>query len=557
MRFDDSLDTVLATDASTPAAARAAWRQLVDLVGRGRAAPTRTVIDRLRALRPRVSAEVRAASARALGFARPPAPLVALFAEDDIAIAAPVIRTATLSADAWRALLVPIGQRGRAILRHRRDLPADVMRALDAFGSVDFVLDADPGAAAAASTAPAAPIAPDPASALPAVADAMRKARPLPDVPASGAFTIPDIVARIDAYRRRREEDINPASVPSPTTQPPARAFAFETDARGTVRWIEGIERAPLVGMSIDYGAASGAEVDGVVRGAFRNRAPFSDARLKIGGDSPAAGEWRLSAVPCFDRVQGHFLGYRGTGRRPRADQQAETPGTRADSLRQLAHELRTPTTAIAGFAEMIEQQVLGPVATPYRGYATTIIEQARALLAAIDDLDTASRIEAHALDLRPGPIALASLIDRVADALAPLASLRGARIAAELSATINVMGDDRAVERLCSRLLAVLLSAAVPGETIAITATAIDAEVVIRLTRPRGLAMPETGETPAIESMENVSAGAPLLGAGFALRLVRNLAREQGGSLIIAPGGLTLRLPAAFADAMDEVVQR
>ena len=37
--------------------------------------------------------------------------------------------------------------------------------------------------------------------------------------------------------------------------------------------------------------------------------------------------------------------------------------GMAPDSLRQLVHELRTPTNAIAGFAEMIETQMLGPVA--------------------------------------------------------------------------------------------------------------------------------------------------------------------------------------------------
>ncbi|MBX9701581.1 MAG: hypothetical protein K2X74_19255, partial [Acetobacteraceae bacterium] len=91
MRFDDSLSTVLATDVSTPFGAQTAWRQLVDLVGRGRAAPTPETIARLRDLRARVPAKIRAASAKALTYATPPAPLVRLFAEDDAQIAAPVL----------------------------------------------------------------------------------------------------------------------------------------------------------------------------------------------------------------------------------------------------------------------------------------------------------------------------------------------------------------------------------------------------------------------------------------------------------------------------------
>src|SRR3546814_5933795 len=98
------------------------------------------------------------------------------------------------------------------------------------------------------------------------------------------------------------------------------------------------------------------------------------------------------------------FAGYRGTARRPRADESAapRTAGIVPDSLRQLVHELRTPTSAIAGFAEMIEAEILGPVADPYRDRAAAIRRQARDLLVAIEDLDTAARLESRALDLRP-----------------------------------------------------------------------------------------------------------------------------------------------------------
>jgi hypothetical protein len=45
------------------------------------------------------------------------------------------------------------------------------------------------------------------------------------------------------------------------------------------------------------------------------------------------------------------------------------------------------------------------------------------------------------------------------------------------------------------------------------------------------------------------------LLGAGFALRLARNLAQELGGSLSVAADSLTLQLPTAD-DVVPEQVQ-
>lgn len=606
MRFDDSLSTVLATDASTPFGAQTAWRQLVDLVGRGRAEATPETIARLRDLRARVPAKVRAASARALTYATPPAPLVRLFAEDDATISGPVLRSARLPASDWTAMLVAMSAQGRAILRHRRDLPPEVTRALSDFGAVDFVLATD--ATTAPPTAESLPVAPDVrsrpatawdalvadlergentpslptpevsppaesdfasfasvAQALPAVVEARRQVAaskaaspPAAPDPASGPFQIPDIVARIDAFRRQRGETTSPAVAPvvAPALTPAtsARSFQFETDADGIIRWVAGVERAAVIGISLAYGAAGAAAVDGIATGAFRRRARLDDARLEIGGQSPAAGAWRISAIPCFDRVSGAFIGYRGTARRPRADEQAHIESGTIDSLRQLVHELRTPTTAIAGFAEMIEGQVLGPVADSYRGYAGTIVEQARALLGAIDDLDLATRIESHALELRPTDVPLAPILVRVIKDLEPLAALRGAETTLDIGYDVLAKGDDRVIERLLARLMAVLVSAARAGETIAVLATREDGDAVVRLTRPEALAV-ASGNAPslAIDAEEEAAAGAPLLGSGFALRLAMNLARELGGALIIGEARLTLRLPAAFAGDMGQ----
>ena len=45
---------------------------------------------------------------------------------------------------------------------------------------------------------------------------------------------------------------------------------------------------------------------------------------------------------------------------------------------------------------------------------------------------------------------------------------------------------------------------------------------------------------------------GAPLLGVGFALRLVRNLANEIGGQLLFEQTRLTVALPRASATRKD-----
>lgn len=578
MRFDDTLETVLAADVSTAFGKASAWRQLVDLIGRRRIPDDARALALLVSIRADVPLAVRITSARSLEMAEPPAALVKLCAVDEIAVAAPILRTARLNAGEWIELLPRLSSPARGVLRGRRDLPVGVNEALEGFRAADYVLGSDVAvsetapvespAAAVAESAPASlstsPFVPVGVAALgiPVVAAALQqkpaalhgdliKRADAPQEPDAGLpggpFEIADVVARIDAFYTRQPE--RPA-----TASAPARVdgFRFETDAQGVIRWVDGVSRAPLIGLSLDMTAMpDGSRVDGVAAGALRQRARFAGARLFVAGDSDAGGDWRISANAAFDAATGRFTGYRGTARRPRSD---EAPGKAAsgggaDSLRQLMHELRTPTNAIAGFSELIEREILGEAAPVYRERAALIRDRARALLAAIDDLDIAARIDAAALRLHPGEVPLQPLFDRASAELAPLALTRGADVVLPVD-ELAVAGDPRAIERLLSRTLATLISAASEGERLEVRLTAESETIAIDFDRPRALAA-YAGE--AIFAIDDEREEAALLGTGFALRLIRNLTRELSGSLVIAADSLTIRLPAAVTKSLEQ----
>ncbi|QQV78959.1 HAMP domain-containing histidine kinase [Sphingomonas aliaeris] len=582
---------------SSPFGAQSTWRQLVDLIGRRRTPATPDAIARLQSIRSDVPALVRAASARALAEADPPAALVRLFCDEDISIAAPVLRAARLETEEWIALLPGMSSAARSVLRHRRDLPADVVRALEVFGPQDFRLpamietgaetpliltDSLPAVEAVPVTPPETEAASDTAFVsvgaiarnLPVFAEALRQADTVePEQPAQpveetgdGPFQIADLVARIDAYKRNRDDHAPHAanedrSDPNDALSSQSLAFRFETDPQGIVRWIEGATRAALIGTSLDFATHPGdSRVDGVAAGAFRRRTGFSDARLLVEGRSDAAGEWRISGVPVFEPASGRFTGYRGTARRPRMDESA-TPSRAdrkpaAESLRHLVHELRTPTNAIAGFAEMIETQLLGPVPQGYRDQAATIRRQTADLLTAIEDIDMAARLESDALDLRADSVPVGDLLRQVASDLAPLATLRGTRLTIDCEPhDLAIAGDERAVERLVGRVMATLVASGGSGETIGIAARLIaDTHAILTFDRPKTLAAFGNEALMSIDAEVVAEVeGAPLLGTGFALRLARNLAIELGGTLSIDAQRLTLRLPAAVITHVEQ----
>ena len=554
MRFDDSLETVLRAERSTPAGAQAAWRQLVDLIGRRRAADSPEAIARLDDLRDEVPLAARAASARGLERADPPAALVRLLAVDALPVAAPVLRAARLPSEEWLALLPRLSPAARAVLRHRRDLPGEVVRALDQYGPTDFLIEPRPDAVPPAMDV-SDPIAD---AAEPFVAGSVRNlppARAVADAPEPaapvGPYQIADVVARIEAFRRDGGRDAAPPRA-APTS------FRFETDASGAIRWIDGIAREALIGLSLDPARpAVTARLDGVAAGGFRRRARFADARLEVGGAGEAAGSWRVSAVPAFDRISGRFTGYRGTARRPRADQQATRgllPGDPA-VLRQLLHELRTPTTAIIGFAEMIEGEVFGPVEETSRARAGTIRDETRALLGALDDLEIAARLEGDALRLHPATVPLDALFGHVGEELRSLLDLRGAnlRLPGTLGPEAALAADPRAATRLVTRLVASLVATARHGETLTVTAERQRSGWQVAVDRPEALA---GFSAEALLAAEDDGEDPALLGLGFALRLARRLAIELHGGLNLDGRRLTLMLPAAVTEGQEAVYQ-
>lgn len=542
MRFDDMLATVLAQPDGRGAARLAKWRQLVDLIAQpGRGGPS-DLLDQalayLRQHRDAVPLGTRRDIARSLAGRRVSPLLLRLFGEDLPAIAAPVIGTARLAPEEWLALLPAMTPTARALLRHRRDLAPEVAKALAAFGASDFVLPGAPGEA--------------PATAEAAISSPAGE---------SGEAQIRELVARIEAFQRHRKVHA-PSPAPEVEALPPIEGFRWETGPDGIILWVEGAPRGPLIGQSIATIAGTGAfGVDGQAAGAFEKKAPFRDARFRVVGSGDVAGDWRISGVPCFDPERGSFIGYRGSARRPRVDEVARADlaeptglfgtGVPADALRQLIHELRTPLNAIAGFAEMIDGQYMGPAAAGYRTRAKEIMEQAARLLSAVDDLDTAARIETHRLVLGEGATDTAELLQRLDLAYAPVAAQRGAALAARIAPDLPPGRVEAATgERMIARLLAATIGLAGPGETIAAALASAEvggkAMLCLAIDRPHAIAgRVEAALLDPGYSPEGDWPGAPALGLGFALRLVRNLAEAAGGALVIGEDRFYLYLPA------------
>lgn len=497
MRFDDRLRTVLAQPAADPHDRAVRWRQLVELVARsGSEADPDLVGAALAAIReqaPGIGDRVRSAAALAVAPLAMPVDLVATFAADRLSVAAPILASARLTASEWKSVAATASDECRAFIATMRSEPAE----------------------ASPAQPPQPPLPPPPPS------------QPVP--------SISDVVARIERLRQQREGGSGTApDEAAPADGEPPRLFNWECNESGEIDWVEGAPRGALVGQSIAQ-HGPGAGVDSAVERAFAARAPFHDGLLELPSGGKLAGPWKISGVPAFERSSGRFAGYRGVAERAGGDADASATGVDPHSLRELAHEIKTPLNAIIGFAEIITGEYLGPADRRYRERAAEIVAQARLLLGAVEDLDFAAKLRSRD---QGAEAELSDALARSWDKIEASARQRGVRVSVsggEDAARCAL--DPLLAERLVERLGLALVGSAAEGETLEFRIGS-DAECcALGVTRPASLA----GLDLAPERNRRTSDVATL-----PLRLVMGLAKTAGGELAATPGELTLRLPKA-----------
>lgn len=559
MFFDDRLATVLRQRATGEAGLRTQFRQLLDLLGKDRAGRgSRTDHSllaaawlRMDALAEEIPAAERARMVREPGWRFRSPDLAAHLADHEPEVASAALNRAELSSEDWTALIPRLPVRARGFLRNRRDLPVDAESLLTRLGVHDRGLPA-PTASAAAEEHP------KPATPIP-----LRPAAPVPaprDRDDSGRTEISALVERIAQFRRERGEsrqDLDrsprlPLGEDGERRDLLATSFGFAADATGRIEWASA-EVAPMVIGTRLFSSQplnEGDPGDAGLERAFARRQPITRGEVSLSGAPAIAGNWLLDAQPRFNE-DGHFTGYFGRLRRVPDERRAQVgaEAREADRIRQLLHELRTPITAVQGYAEVIQQQLFGPAPHEYRALAAAIAADAARILAGFEELDRLARLETGAMRVEPGESDLAALLRRTADQIAPVLVQRGAklRFAGPQDAALLIAVDPEDAEALVWRLLASLAAAIGAGEDVAMTLAPVISGrgALARLTCDLPTALAEEPNLFAATARMSGSAISPgLFGAGFALRLARAEAHGAGGGLERDGNALVLTLP-------------
>ena len=552
MRFDDRLNTVLKGALPEGLGAALQWRQVIDLMAQK---PGELVNDdvqagltRLRDLHDRVNETDRLSAIRALDGRLRSAPLLVYLCADSNPVCDTAIAAADLPDEVWTDIIPQLSSHARTSLRERSDLGPHSREALEAYFSGERTEVREPAIEQPAVTEPV------PEN----VEEALAESETEKSAPEADNSQISALVAKIADYQRSRGtetpqlplEDIDHRSyfVESVDT------INFETDDAGTIIWAEGPPKGAIVGVTIAEPAFDeGPGPDAYGAAAFRQRMPLENGRMRLCGAPVVAGDWRMTAIPYFGEETGRFKGYRGVMRRPNAAEDAghvSLDTDRREQLQQLIHELRTPLNAIIGFSEIIEQQLFGPASFEYRTLSRSIMDEARRLLAGFEDLDMAAKVDAGQLDGVAGSTDPDWLLDRLSTRLQSLTQSKAVDLNISKAEPVRSFAlDGETVERIFARLLSASIIACENEEQlVAELRTRIGPQPMnhFSISRPSRIRnIPEDQLLDPSQGIDGEASDAPLLGLGFSLRLVRNLAHSASGSLTLSEDRIALTLPA------------
>lgn len=218
-------------------------------------------------------------------------------------------------------------------------------------------------------------------------------------------------------------------------------------------------------------------------------------------------------------------------------EQDSEADHRRTEQVSKLAHELRTPLSAIAAAAEIMKDERFGSIANErYRSYTTDIHENARHALALINRLlgDASDSDSERPLDV--AELDLNALAESSVSAIQPLADEAGLRLVHEFHRqSPRVKADATTVKQIIFNLLSNAIKFTPRGGDVrVVTGLGYDRSVFIAV-QDTGVGMSAEAIAAALKGEANTAPKRKEDGGhGIGLPLARSLAEANGARLEI-----------------------
>ncbi len=206
--------------------------------------------------------------------------------------------------------------------------------------------------------------------------------------------------------------------------------------------------------------------------------------------------------------------------------------------LRHLSHELKTPLTALREGAELLHEEVPGPLAPAQRQVVSIMRDNSLRLQRMIDDLLDYQRALYAAAALDVAPVRLDELIDRVAGAHRLAAQAKGQRFEVD-ARPVAVDADAGKLGSILDNLIGNAVKFTPHGGTVTVRAADGEGEVAIDVL-DSGPGVPDTEREAIFNTFfrGRATAGGRVEGSGLGLAIAREYAQAHGGRISVVSGG-------------------
>jgi PAS domain S-box-containing protein len=240
-------------------------------------------------------------------------------------------------------------------------------------------------------------------------------------------------------------------------------------------------------------------------------------------------------------RAAGAVLEFRNITDEMLAQKTLEDANRRKDQfLATLSHELRTPMTAVLGWARMLK---LGLSETETLEALDAIEKSAEIQAQLIDDVLDVSRIVAGKMTFKPVPIDVSAVLQAAMTTVHPAATAKGTEILASVTPRPpSILGDEGRLQQIIWNLLSNAVKFTPVGG--AITVRLVQADSILRLTVQDNGKGIEPGYLPHVFepfSQEDGTMTRSHEGIGLGLSIVRSLVELHGGRIRVASDGAGL----------------
>ncbi len=218
--------------------------------------------------------------------------------------------------------------------------------------------------------------------------------------------------------------------------------------------------------------------------------------------------------------------------------QAQESDKLKSQFISKMSHEFRTPLNAILGFAQVIKDELIGPLQNrKYLEYANDIHISGEHMLSLVNDFLELSKIEAGRMQLKLQYLSVRSEVAAVLRMVAPKADAKGVSIYSEsIIGEAHTVADQRALRQMLLNLVGNAVKFTGPGGRVDIELDQSDADCDRLRVRDTGCGVPAGELDRIVRPFEQVngSSDPSSEGTGLGLPIVKSLAELHGGSFAL-----------------------